>query len=272
MAADPEAPIGEDDLHGFVDGALEPARLAAVQRYLDGRPEEAARLRAFLAQRDALRAALEFKHAEPIPPRLRIANIRAARRGAALARWRVAAAALALLLVGGGLGWTGRGAFLPETAPVTALAPAPSAEARAPAEALARDTDLAGWLRRKLGEALMPPDLTGFGYALQAAAVVPGSDGPAAILRYADTAGAALTVWRRPTRDPVPRQLRCTDEPGGMLTYTWSDGRWLHAVTAALPRETLRPIALAVERDMQLPQPDALIAGIQRRPCDLALG
>ena len=37
---------------------------------------------------------------------------------------------------------------------------------------------------------------------------------------------------------------RCADEPGGLVTYTWSDGRHLHAVTAALPRERLRPVAL----------------------------
>jgi hypothetical protein len=111
-----------------------------------------------------------------------------------------------------------------------------------------------------------------FGFVLKAALVLPDSLGPAALLRYADAAGTKLTVWRGPTRDPVPRELRCTDAPGGLVTYTWSDGHRLHAVTAALPRDRLRPIALAIERDFKAPPPGALLAARARRPCDAALG
>jgi anti-sigma factor RsiW len=271
MTDRPEPPIGEDDLHAMVDGRLDPARHPAVERYLAAHPEEAARVRAFMAQRDALRAALAFKQAEPIPARLRIAHLRVARRAAARTRGRVAAAAMVLLLAGGGFGWALRGALesvvatLPEAAPVAIAAPATQ-------EALARDTDLAAWLESRLGEAIALPDLTEFGFALKAALVLPDSLGPAALLRYADTAGTKLTVRRGPTHDPVPRELRCTDAPGGLVTYSWSDGQRLHAVTAALPRDRLRPIALAIERDLKAPSAGALLAARTRRPCDAALG
>lgn len=279
MAADPTAPIGEDELQALVDGRLDPARAATVDRFLAARPEEAARIRALIAQRDALRAALAFKAAEPIPARLRIAHLRAARRRAALPRLRAIAASALLLLAGAGGGWTLRGAL--EAPPPVAEAPAdPAALHRALAdagqrfEAAARDTDMPAWLRARTGETIPVPVLAGYGFALDLAWVLPGAEGASVMLRYVDQDGAALSVWRRPTHDPVPRQLRCADEPGGLVTYTWSDGRHLHAVTAALPRDRLRPLALAVERAMEAPPPApaGVLAGLTRRPCEMALG
>jgi anti-sigma factor RsiW len=279
MAAEHTAPIGEDDLQALVDGVLGAARKAAVERYLADCPDEAARVRAFIAQRDALRAALAFKALEPIPARLRVANLRAGRRRVALQWWRMGAAAAVLVMIGSGLGWTLRGSLGPEpTATAAAIEPTlmhrQLAQLPAPRMlALARDTEIGAWLLPRLGEALAPPDLADFGFALERALVVPGSDGPAAMLLYVDPDGMALSVWRRPTRDPVPRQLRCVDEPGGLLTYSWSDGARLYAVTAAMPRDRLRPIAQHVEREMRAPPPPAgLMAGLARRPCDHALG
>lgn len=279
MAADLTAPIGEDELQALVDGQLDPARAEVVERYLAARPEDAARLRAFIAQRDALRAALAFKAAEPIPARLRIAHLRSARHRAAVSRWRAIAAAAVLLLAGAGFGWTARGT-LDVAMPVADPASAPAALHRALAdpgqrlEASARDTDIAGWLRAKTGEAIPVPRLVGYGFTLHLAWVLPAADGPSVMLRFMDPDGTAVSVWRRPTHDPVPRQLRCADEPGGLVTYTWSDGRHLHAVTAALPRERLRPVALAVERAMEAPPaaPAGVMAGLTRRPCEMALG
>lgn len=268
-----DPPVGEDDLHALVDGALrDPARLAAVRRWVEERPEAAARLRAYAAQRDALRAALAPKAAEPIPARLRIAHLRAARRGAMRARLQAVAAMAGLVLLGAGLGWTARGPVAPRTEIAASAVPP------APFEARPQATDLAAWLSDRLGEGLAPPDLAPFGFAPLLARVVPGADGPSALLRYRDAEGAVVSLWRHPTRDPVPRELRCTDEPGGLVTYTWSDGRRLHVVTAALPRDRLRPIALAVERAFQAPLPPdpplatdgTVMAGMSRRPCDLA--
>ncbi|PWS37347.1 hypothetical protein DFH01_10925 [Falsiroseomonas bella] len=275
MRSDPQAPIGEDDLHAFVDGRLDPMRAPAVERYLAERPEEAARVRAFASQRDALRAALAFKAVEPIPTRLRIETLRAARRRAALAWGRIAAAVVLLLLAGAGLGWTMRGTLQANLVPAE-LPSAPTALHRLIAqgptrlEASARDTNITGWLREHLGEAIPLPDLSGFGFALEVAWVLPAQARPSAMLLFVDPDGIAVSVWRRPAHDPVPRPMRCADEPGGLVTYSWSDGRHLHAVTAFLPRERLRPIAQAVERAMQPPAPErsGLVAGLVRRPCD----
>jgi anti-sigma factor RsiW len=170
------------------------------------------------------------------------------------------------------LGWTVRGTVQPQLAavepPAAPRKPAPAARL----EASARTTDIAAWLRRETGEPVPVPELSGFGFALDGALVVPGADGAAAMLRFVDTEGTVVAVWRRPSQDPVSRQLRCTDEPGGVVTYSWSDGRHLHLVSAPLPRERLRPIALEVERAMEAPPVPGVIAGLGRRPCDMALG
>ena len=275
MTRTPEAPIGEDDLHAFVDGVLDPSRMAAVQAFLAARPDEAARLRAIAAQRDALRAALAFKAAEPMPARLRIDHLRAARRQSAWARARVAVAAMVLLAVGAGLGWGIRDTLGPQLAVIERTQP-PAPDVASPPfkriEASARVVHIGAWLRREMGQFVPVPDLTGFGFALDGAVVQPGPEGAAAVLRFVDADGIVLSVSRRPSSDPASRPMRCTDEPGGIVTYSWSDGRHLHLVTAQLTRERLRPIALEVERAMEAPPEIGVMAGLGRRPCETALG
>lgn len=281
MPQDFTGPIGEDDLHAFVDGRLDAVRLAAVRAYLGEHPAQMARVRAFEAQRAALSAALAFKAAEPVPARLRLRSIRSARRRTGLARARAAAVVAGLFLAGAGLGWMTRGALhgeeqaavKPAPAVQAPLARAADAQRAAPGTTKPAET-LLGWMRDGAGEPMPMPDLVAFGLILEAAQPLAGEDGGAALLRYADAAGALVFVMRQQARDTLPHALRCADGPGGLVTYTWSDGRHLHAVTAALPRDTLRPVAHAVERAIRdaPPPPGGLMAGIARRPCPTGLG
>ena len=50
-----QRPITEDDLHAYVDSALEPERRAEVASYLDDHPDVAKRVAAFAGQRELLR-------------------------------------------------------------------------------------------------------------------------------------------------------------------------------------------------------------------------
>lgn len=113
-------PIGEDDLQAYVDERLSEARRSAVETYLGDHPALAARIAAEREQREALRARLADKYAEPVPTRLRISSIRAARREKSLAGLRSTAAAAVLLMVGATGGWLAR-----ETIPPSI--PSPSA-------------------------------------------------------------------------------------------------------------------------------------------------
>src|SRR5438309_161915 len=102
MIADP--PIGEDDLNAFVDARLGPERHALVSRFLSENQQLGERVAGDIAARNALRDSLQFKAAEPIPARLRVANL-AVERHVAPRQWLRVAAAILLLAAGGIGGW-----------------------------------------------------------------------------------------------------------------------------------------------------------------------
>src|ERR1700761_3893895 len=107
----PDSPIQEDDLHAFVDDALDDARRRAVQDYLDTHPESADRVARLRAQRQRLRAAFAGVADEPVPSRL---NLRSIVEEHAMAtqrtgQWRIAAAVVLALGIGGAGGWLARG-------------------------------------------------------------------------------------------------------------------------------------------------------------------
>lgn len=265
MTTDPreQAPIGEDDLQAFVDERLDVTRLALVRRYLEEHPEAAARVRAYAAQRDALRAALAPKAAEPIPARLRVAHIRAELRARRWRRQRAALAAVLLLLAGAGAGWLAHEGWSGGDGPATAAPPMAeaaeahrifAAETRRPAMLAAAEPEaLAAWLSERLGGGpVVVPDLLGAGFRPLDGHLLPSPHGTAAIVIYERIGGGArLSFYVRPAPDVPPAGLRCADHPGGHVTYSWFDGRRGYAVTAAMPREELRGVAFLAEREVR---------------------
>ncbi len=100
--------LSDGELHAYVDGALAPDRAAAVARFLADHPEEAARVAAWRAQAEAIRALYAPVLAEPVPERLRAAAAAPPRRaglGLSAAPWGRVAAGIVLLVVGSASGW-----------------------------------------------------------------------------------------------------------------------------------------------------------------------
>ena len=58
-------PIGDDDLHGYVDKRLPPERMAAVETYIATHPDAAAQVLQYREQRQALRSALSINTTNP---------------------------------------------------------------------------------------------------------------------------------------------------------------------------------------------------------------
>src|SRR6185436_14444539 len=99
---DRDAPITEDELHAYVDGALPADRIAAIEARLASDPEAASRVAAWRAQATSIRAKWERVVEEPVPDRLRLENIALRASGT----WRkVAAAAAVAFAVGAAAGW-----------------------------------------------------------------------------------------------------------------------------------------------------------------------
>ena len=61
------APISETELNAYVDGEAFPERQALIEAWLAGDPAEAARIRAWRRQNQALRAAFVRIPSEPLP-------------------------------------------------------------------------------------------------------------------------------------------------------------------------------------------------------------
>ncbi|WP_289296642.1 anti-sigma factor [uncultured Reyranella sp.] len=252
-------PIDENELQAFVDDRLDADRRAAVEAHLAAYPDLAERMGTERRQRAMLRSRLDAKFAEPVPARLRIANLRAARRASWTRGWTSAAAAVALFVAGVTAGWFANG-----IAP-TPLAPAPTASVAQGAQSAHRtfvveiahpvevgvqqEAHLLQWLSKRLGRKLAAPDLSPFGYRLMGGRLLPGGSGAAAQLMYDDPSGRRLTIYVR-AAEGAETAFRFQKE-GDASTFAWIDQGFGFAVTAPATRDELLPIAEAVYRGFE---------------------
>jgi anti-sigma factor RsiW len=253
-----DVPIDEDELQAFVDERLDGPRRDAVEAHLARHPELRERIAAERRQRASLRAQLQGKAAEPIPARLRIATLQAARRARLARRMSLIAAAVAIFVVGGSAGWFANGLrpALVAQAPTTTVAQGAAAAYRTfvvevahPVEVgVAQETHLLQWLSKRLGHKLEAPDLAPFGYRLMGGRLLPGGSGAAAQLMYEDTAGKRLTLYVR-AADGTETAFRFQQD-GDAATFAWIDQGFGFAVTATASREELLPIAEAVYKGL----------------------
>lgn len=259
MSAPDPHPVGEDDLHGLVDGRLDPRRRDLVEAWLAAHPEVAAQVAADRALRGALRARLASIAEEAIPARLRIANI-ARRRSVWRTRWFPAsAAAVICLCLGGAAGWLGRGAASPAdiTAPEPVTQAAVSAfrtfvvEAAHPVEVRAEEKPhLVQWLSKRLGRSLTAPDLRAQGFRLMGGRLLPAGSEPAAMLMYDDDRGTRLTVYSRIGRAEGRSVFRYARE-GDVAAFSWVDEGMAYVVTARTDEARLLTIAEAVNAQVR---------------------
>ncbi len=251
--------IGEDELQAFIDDRLDGERRAAVEAHLALHPEIRERVTLERRQRAMLRGQLEAKFAEPIPARLRVANIRAGQRGQWMGwmgtGWmRSAAAAAVIFVVGAASGWFANGLAPVSTqvAPTTSIAQGATAAFRTfvvevahPVEVgAAQEAHLLQWLGKRLGRPLAAPDLSRFGYRLMGGRLLPAGSAAAAQLMYDDASGRRLTVYVR-AASGTETAFRFQQE-GDASTFAWIDQGFGFAVTAVASRDELLPIAEAV--------------------------
>lgn len=257
-----DRPVGEDDLQAWVDDRLPPERQQAVVAWLAAHPEQEDRVRVMRAQRDLLRAALAPVLDEPVPARLCVNRLAAARRQERRTVMLRAGYVLGSLAAGTALGWFGRDALdrIRGTAPggrVVAEAVAAHRvfvpDARRPVEVpAAQEAQLVQWLSNRLGRRLTAPDLTSLGLTLVGGRLLPGAAGqPAAQLMYQDARGQRLTLYLR--ADPAQQEtaFRFTeDSTSGVAAFWWVDRGFGYAVAARTDRAELLRAAEAVYRQL----------------------
>jgi len=261
-------------LSAWLDGEVEGADCARVQGWLQEHPEDAALVRLWAADRDALRARFSPTLDEPIPERLTQTAWRRSgeRRGLVWGWWGQAAAAVVLLAVGVAIGALWRGSTSAEQvasagrswtqrAAVAHAVYAP--EVRHPVEVSVREGDaahqreqeahLSRWLTRRLSVPVKLFDLRDQGFELVGGRLLPDAAGPSAQLMYQDGMGMRVTVYLRKAADQdVPAAFRY-ERQGDLGMFYWVEGRSGYALVGSQSRERLLALAQAIAKQDQMP-------------------
>ena len=255
-----ERPIGEDDLQAYVDGRLASSRREAVRVYLDDHPALADQVKQEIDLREALRARLAFKAAEPVPSRLRIANLVAAQRRPAHRRDTAVVAAVVGLLIGGILGaaggiWWSSGPSRQAEASIAGNAIAAHriyvSERLHPVEVPAeQEAHLVQWLSRRVGKPLTAPNLTAQGYRLIGGRLLPDSGEAAALFMYENAGGNRLTLYARSGGNEAQTSFRFESQ-ADVSAFSWIDNGLSYVVTAKVERTQLLPIAETIYRQFE---------------------
>jgi anti-sigma factor RsiW len=252
-----DLPIQEEELHAYVDDALDQSRRRQVQEYLDSHPEEAERIRRYAGQRQALRAALAPIAEEPVPPELNLGRLVEAHRARRRVPWRIAAAVVLAFGVGGAGGWTMRGAPEAASGGIAALAREAAvnyqvyaADQVRPVELPAADSaQLVNWISGKLQRPVALPDLSKSGYRFMGGRLVSTEHGPAGLFLYDDDHGTRVAMLVRPMT--VDRDTPMSAHAQGSLSgYAWSDQGLGYSVVAPASVPNMHPLADEVRRQV----------------------
>jgi anti-sigma factor RsiW len=252
---DPDVPVTEDELHAYVDGELPADRRPAIEAWLAAHPDDMARVAAWRALADAIRARYGAVATEPVPARLSLRQIERAGRS-----WRglAAAAAVAAFLVGGAAGWFAHGvATPPPSAAAASTADAVDAyrlyvvEVRHPVEVPGSEAaHLTQWLSKRVGYPLRIPDLSPVGLKLVGGRLLPGPrGGAAAFFMYESTTGERFTLYS--TRAAGPDSALRYNAEGPVGALYWADGDIAYVVNGEANPERLHKVAETVYAQLE---------------------
>jgi anti-sigma factor RsiW len=263
--------IDEDDLHRYVDGRLDGDERQRLEAVLATDRDSAARVDAYRANDDLLRAAFAAAVSPSLPPGLKAALEQGEGRrflGVPLAS-RVTlrgigrlAAVLVVLAAGGAAGWQARDWYLARPAVVAAETWAASARDALAAHRLyaadvahpvefetATVADLSRFAAKRLAQpSLTVPDLSAKGYRLRGARVLPAGGDVAVLVVYEAEAGDRLTLYIRNGQHGESALRWLPAEP--VRSAYWVDDGCVYVVSASLDRDALN--RLAVETHDQL--------------------
>jgi len=252
-------PVTEGELNALVDGRLDPARAADVERDLAASPEEQRRAADFARINAGLHALFDPVLDEPVPEHLRRHPPTAWHRRPWARGLGAAAAAVLLLVVGAAGGWYARDRAIAQRQEVAAiLQPAALAhriyvaERRHPVEVRAEEEHLVRWLSNRLKIPLKTPALDPMGFHLMGGRLLPTDRGSAAQFMYEDRQGRRVTLYiRSDLQGNRETAFRYVQDETGVGMFYWIDGAKGYAVAAQMPRQELMAIATKVYDDLE---------------------
>jgi anti-sigma factor RsiW len=259
--------FSDTDLSAWLDGEGSADERAALEAHLRERPDAAARVRLWAADRDALRARFDAVHSEPVPERLQRAVVRPANAGP----WARAAVAAGLLLAGGAIGSALTWQWQRQSV-VSAQAGTPAGwvqraayahsvftpEPRHPVEVRAQEEHLARWLTRRIDIPVKLFDLRDEGFELMGGRLLPDATGKSAQLMYENAATKErVTVYLRKPEADAPTTFRYVQQ-GPLGLFYWVEAGAGYALVGNAPKERLLALAQAIYRQgVAAPSPAA---------------
>jgi anti-sigma factor RsiW len=239
--------VTEDELHAHVDSELPADRRDAVEKWLAEHPEDAARVAAWRAQAEVIRAHYGATAVEPVPERLKLERLpRAGRSWAAIAT----AATIVAFLVGTGVGWMARGASAGPSGFELFTSEALDAyrlyvvEVRHPVEVPgAERAHLAQWLSKRLGYVLRVPNLESLALKLVGGRLLPGPTGASAFFMYEGPSGERFTLYCARSNEPeTAMRFRAEDQAAALY---WVDRELAYVASGPPNRDQLQRVAQA---------------------------
>lgn len=242
-----DTPIGEIDLHAYVDGQLDAVRRAEVEAYLAEHPQARALVQQLRTHIDALHRRYDDVLNEPIPARLH----------AVLQPRPMApriATGVAWLACGLIAGWFGHALMTPAVSPSVMFAKHAltahvvyAAEKRHPVEVpAAQEVHLVAWLSKRLEAPIRAPDLQEQGFALLGGRLLPGEAVPLAQLMYESAGGERLTLTVKRAQNRQSETGFRFYEQGGASTFYWIDRQYGYALSGSLSKARMLEVAKAV--------------------------
>jgi len=250
-----ETPVTEDELHAYIDGELPDDRLAAVEAWLNGHPEDAAKVAHWRSQAEQIRDRYGAVADEKVPAQLGLDRLLRRKRS-----WIgiAAAATVAAFMMGGAVGWMARGASaaVPPspidllTADALAAHRLYTVEVRHPVEVPgAERPHLTNWLSKRIGYDLAPPELDSIGLKLVGGRLLPGPAGAAAFYMYERASGERFTLYC--TRTKAAATAMRFSAPGRSAALTWVDHGVAYVIAGPAERDALTKVAKAAYEQIE---------------------
>jgi anti-sigma factor RsiW len=263
--------IHEIDLLAYADGLLDvdSGRKAEVEAYLRKHPKEAARVRDYADQNDAIRRLYGSVLAEPVPERLQATLEKCPRR--LLGPVARAAIVASVLLAVGFMGWLIGKSGQPDPRLVQDFVAQAMTMYRRPYLTSDSSTDRAlqganqpfNWLSQQIAVQLQPPDLTQQGFTMVDKHLITVNGPQTAQVTYAAPDGRRLSLFLRTRWQEEAPQFHFAENDGVTMVY-WLDGPLVWALVGQLDRQEMSAVVTTVRQSMRQ-QPHGVLPQMNTR-------